>query len=121
MAGAGRLVNVPFDLARLSALRAQAAPVLVDLTAAWCVTCKVNEMGALADPDVLKAFKTTKTTYMVGDWTNQDARISHYLGLYGRSGVPLYVYYGAHNAQPKVLPQLLQAGDVVKVLTEGAK
>ena len=121
VAGSGRLANVAFDLGRLSALRAHDKPVLVDLTAAWCVTCKVNEMGALADPDVLKAFKATGTTYMVGDWTNQDARISHYLSLYGRSGVPLYVYYGAHNAQPQVLPQLLQAGDVVKVLTAGAK
>jgi len=119
-AGAARLANVPFDLARLSELRAQNKPVLVDLTAAWCVTCKVNEMGALADPDVVKAFKDTGTIYMVGDWTNQDARISHYLGLYGRSGVPLYVYYGAQNAKPQVLPQLLQAGDVVKVLAAGA-
>ncbi len=117
VAGAGRLPNVAFDLARLSDLRARNTPVLVDLTAAWCVTCKVNEMGALADPDVIKAFAATHTTYMVGDWTNQDARISHYLSLYGRSGVPLYVYYGANDAQPKVLPQLLQAGDVVKVLT----
>ncbi len=121
VAGAARLPNVPFDLARLSDLRAKNTPVLVDLTAAWCVTCKVNEVGALADPDVLKAFKATHTVYMVGDWTNQDARISHYLSLYGRSGVPLYVYYGAGNAQPKVLPQLLQAGDVVKVLDAGAK
>ncbi len=119
--GAGPLAAVPFDVARLSELRAHNRPVLVDLTAAWCVTCKVNEVGALADPAVLKTFKATGTTYMVGDWTNQDARISHYLSLYGRSGVPLYVYYGAHNAQPLVLPQLLQAGDVVKVLAGGAK
>lgn len=117
VAGAGQLASVPFDLARLSELRAHDRPVLVDLTAAWCVTCKVNEIGALADPRVAKAFKETGTTYMVGDWTNQDARISHYLSLYGRSGVPLYVYYGAHNAEPKVLPQLLQADEVIKVLT----
>ncbi len=117
----GQLKPVAFDVARLSALRAHDTPVLVDLTAAWCVTCKVNEVGALADPDVIKAFKATGTAYMVGDWTNQDARISHYLSLYGRSGVPLYVYYGAHNAEPRVLPQLLHAGEVIKVLNEGAK
>lgn len=120
VAAGGRLPAVPFDLAKLSDLRAKNTPVLVDLTAAWCVTCKVNEIGALADPDVVKAFKATHTAYMVGDWTNQDARISHYLEVYGRSGVPLYVYYGAGNAAPKVLPQLLQAGDVVRVVTAGA-
>ena len=120
VAVAGRLPPIAFDVGKLSQLRAQNTPVLVDLTAAWCVTCKVNEMGALADPDVVKAFKATHTAYMVGDWTNQDARISHYLSLYGRSGVPLYVYYGAGNAAPKVLPQLLQAGDVIRVVTGGA-
>jgi thiol:disulfide interchange protein DsbD len=120
-AEAGRVGSVPFDLARLSELRSQGRPVLVDLTAAWCVTCKVNEFGALADPGVARAFRDTATTYMIGDWTRQDARISHYLSLYGRSGVPLYVYYGAHGAEPKVLPQLLRADEVIKMLRDGAK
>src|SRR6185312_15300079 len=121
VAGAGLLGAVPFDVARLSELRARGTPVLVDLTAAWCVTCKVNEIGALTDPGVVKAFRETGTAYMVGDWTRQDARISHYLALYGRSGVPLYVYYGAHKAAPRVLPQLLRAGEVIQVLRDGAK
>ena len=120
-AKAGHLPIVAFDTDRLAQLRAADTPVLVDLTAAWCVTCKVNEVGALADPATVKAFKDTGTVYMVGDWTNQDARISHYLSLYGRSGVPLYVYYGKGNAAPQVLPQLLQTDAVVKVLEAGAK
>lgn len=121
VAQAGHLPIVAFDPDRLSQLRAANTPVLVDLTAAWCVTCKVNEAGALADPTTIKAFKDTNTVYMVGDWTNQDARISHFLSLYGRSGVPLYVYYGAHNAQPQVLPQFLQTDAVVKALKAGAE
>ncbi len=120
-ARAGHLPIVAFDTDRLAQLRAANTPILVDLTAAWCVTCKVNEVGALADPTTVKAFKDTGTVYMVGDWTNQDARISHYLSLYGRSGVPLYVYYGKGNAAPQVLPQLLQTDAVVKVLEAGAK
>ena len=66
-----------------------------------------------------RALKDTGTVYMVGDWTNQDAEISRYLALYGRSGVPLYVYYGPHKAAPVVLPQILQTGDVVRLLRKG--
>ena len=109
-----------FSVATLATLRSQNTPVLVDMTAAWCVTCKVNERLVMATAPFQKAMKETGTVYMVGDWTNQDAEISHYLTLYGRSGVPLYVYYGRNNAEPKVLPQILNTDAVVKVLRAGA-
>ena len=108
-----------FHVAALADLRGQNTPVLVDLTAAWCVTCKVNERLVMATPAFRKALKDTGTVYMVGDWTNQDSEISHYLTLYGRSGVPLYVYYGRNNAEPKVLPQILNKDAVVKLLESG--
>jgi thiol:disulfide interchange protein len=120
-AGAADVPHTAFSVQRLTELRADGQPVLVDMTAAWCVTCKVNERLVLQTRDVSDALKATKTVYMVGDWTNQDAEISRYLQLYGRSGVPLYVYYGAGNAEPKVLPQMLDKADIVKMLKDGAK
>ncbi|ESQ85972.1 hypothetical protein AEAC466_01960 [Asticcacaulis sp. AC466] len=112
----GLLPHRDFSVQTLTALRASHAPVFVDLTAAWCVTCKVNERLVLTGTEFEKALKDTGTVYMVGDWTNQDAEISQYLGLYGRSGVPLYVYYGPNNAEPVVLPQILNTADVVKLI-----
>lgn len=117
-------VNTPhtaFSVQKLTELRAAGRPVLVDLTAAWCVTCKVNERLVLQTQDVADALKATNTVYMVGDWTNQDAEISRYLQLYGRSGVPLYVYYGGGNGEPKVLPQILDKAAVIRMLKDGAK
>ncbi|UDF03907.1 protein-disulfide reductase DsbD [Asticcacaulis sp. AND118] len=105
-----------FSTARIAELRAQGKPVLVNLTAAWCVTCKVNERLVFETKAFREALKTTGTVYMVGDWTNQDAAISQYLSQNGRSGVPLYVYYGKGNADPVVLGQMLSTKDVVKVL-----
>ncbi|HVZ30274.1 MAG TPA: thioredoxin family protein [Asticcacaulis sp.] len=120
-AGQGLLPHQDFSLQALADTRAQGKPVLVDLTAAWCVTCKVNERLVLSTPQFAEALQQTGTVYMVGDWTNQDPEISRYLSLFGRSGVPLYVYYGPNNAEPVVLPQILNTGDMVKLLTSGKK
>ena len=46
----------PFSEARLAALRAEGAPVFVYFTADWCLTCKVNERGAMASDAVAEAF-----------------------------------------------------------------
>lgn len=91
-------------------------PVFVNMTAAWCITCKVNEQVALATPDIQSLFAEKGIIYFKGDWTNRDDAITDYLARYGRSGVPLYVYYGAADAQtgkrpdPVVLPQILTPG-----------
>ncbi|CAL4866205.1 Thiol:disulfide interchange protein DsbD [Asticcacaulis sp. MM231] len=118
-ASSGLMAHKVFSTEGLAALRAEGKPVFVDLTAAWCVTCKVNERLVLTTPEFEKAVNATGTVYMVGDWTNQDAEIAHYLTLFGRSGVPLYVYYGPNNAEPVVLPQILKTADVVKLVRAG--
>lgn len=93
-------------------------PVFVEMTAAWCITCKVNHKIAIDVPSTKKLFEEMNVNYLVGDWTNQDAEITKYLKSYGRSGVPLYVYYGPKDPtsgarpEPKVLPQVLTPGIV---------
>lgn len=108
-----------FSRQTLELLRNQNRPVLVDMTAAWCVTCKVNERMALSNPKVRDALNKTNTVYLIGDWTRQDAAITEYLSEFGRSGVPLYVYYGSGGTAPVVLPQLLTANDVIAVIESG--
>ena len=101
---------------RPAELQAQGRPVFVDFTAAWCVTCKVNEGGALASPAVKAAFRKTGTVYLRADWTNRNAEIAHALQAQGRAGVPLYLVYSRRGGAPQVLPQLLSEGDVLKAL-----
>jgi thiol:disulfide interchange protein len=109
--------RVPFSQQRLATLRAEGRPVLVDMSAAWCITCKVNETLVLDSPAVRRAFAASHTAYMVGDWTRKNPAISHYLAKFGRSGVPLYVYYAPDQAAPVVLPQLLNSHGLVARLT----
>ncbi|NBX66673.1 MAG: disulfide bond formation protein DsbD [Proteobacteria bacterium] len=104
----------PFDPESFDhALNDTKNPVFVNMTASWCITCLVNEKVALGTPEVKDLFKTQAVTYFKGDWTNKDPSITAYLQGYGRSGVPIYVYYAAPDAatgkrpEPVVLPQIL--------------
>jgi len=113
---------VPFEAwspRRLAELRAQGKPVFVNFTAAWCVTCQVNEQTSLENRDVADAFQRTGTVYLKADWTNRDATIARELAAHGRAGVPLYLYYPAGGGDPQVLPQLLTPGLVVEALESG--
>ncbi len=98
--------HVPYSEAALADLRGENKPVLVDATAAWCITCKINERVALRDRDVEKHFAEKGITLMIADWTMRDDAITAYLASFGRNGVPLYVWY-APGKEGVVLPQVL--------------
>ena len=84
----------------LAALRAEDTPVFVNFTAAWCVTCQVNERLALRHGEVAAALQGTGAVYLMADWTNRDADIAQALAEQGRVGVPLYLVYGAAGGAP---------------------
>jgi len=108
----------PFSQRRLAELRAQGRAVFVNFTAAWCITCKVNETVAFSAPEVKQAFADNRIVYMTADWTNYDPEITAVLRSFGRAGVPLYVFYpgGGANVEPVILPQLLTPGIVAASL-----
>ncbi len=89
--------------------RGQAAghPVFLYFTADWCLTCKVNEAGAIDRDSVRTAFRKAGVVELVGDWTNGDPAITRFLDSRGRAGVPLYLWYEPGKAEPEELPQVL--------------
>lgn len=87
--------QVAYDINTLNQLRAEGKPVFVDMTAAWCITCKVNERNAINTYAVGQAMQEHGVVYMVGDYTNADPAIDAFLKAYGAVGVPLYVMFPA--------------------------
>ena len=101
---------------RVAELRAAGRPVFVNFTAAWCISCKVNEAIALSRPRVADAFARANIAYLKGDWTNRDAAIAAELEAHGRACVPLYLYYPPYADRPQVLPQLLTENLLLKTI-----
>lgn len=106
----------PYSAARLAALRAENRPVFVNATAAWCITCLVNDEVALSRAKVREIFAQRHIVYLVADWTRRDPEVTALLAEHGRSGVPLYLYYAPGAAGPKILPQILTEGEVLAAL-----
>jgi thiol:disulfide interchange protein/DsbC/DsbD-like thiol-disulfide interchange protein len=101
---------------KLASYRAANRPVFVDATAAWCITCLVNEEAVLSQPNIKAAFAAKNVVYMVADWTNQNPEITTLLKENGRSGVPMYLYYAPGAAKPVILPQILTDANVTAAL-----
>jgi len=101
---------------RVAAALRDGRPAFVYFTADWCLTCKVNEAGAINREAVSEAFKSNKVELLAGDWTNGDPVITRFLESRGRAGVPLYLWYEPGGGEPEELPQVLTPG----MLTERA-
>jgi thiol:disulfide interchange protein DsbD len=112
------LAGAPWSPAAVQAALAEGRPVLVNFTADWCVTCKINERGALTSARAAAALRDSRAVYLVADWTRRDDAITAELQRHGRSGVPLYLLYAPGRAEPRILPQLLTEGVVVEALAE---
>src|SRR5229473_56426 len=105
----------PFSPARLAALTAEHRPVFVNMTAAWCLTCLVNEHTTLDSAAVRHAFADRHIVALKGDWTRQNPDITAFLQQFGRSGVPLYLLYD-RAGMPTILPQILTPAEMLAAI-----
>jgi thiol:disulfide interchange protein/DsbC/DsbD-like thiol-disulfide interchange protein len=106
-----------FSLEQLDTELRGDAPVFIDFTADWCLTCKVNEKSVLTDRSVIEKFRTLNITAFKADWTTRNPEITQLLAKFGRSGVPLYVIFPpGRRSSPIVLPEIITTGIVLDAL-----
>lgn len=115
-ADAGKVAWTVFDRAELDRQVAAGKVVLVDVTADWCITCKVNKAAVLDRDPVAARLKDGSVVPMRADWTNPDAAIAAYLASFGRYGIPFNAVYGPKAPAGIALPELLSADEVVDAL-----
>ncbi len=117
---AGTISWVTFDRAEAERLAASGRLVFLDVTADWCVTCKVNERLILGNPQVVAAFRDGQVLAMKADWTNRDDGIARFLAEHGRYGIPFYMLYRPGQS-PHLFGELLSAGEVARVISESSR
>ncbi len=105
-----------FDQTQIDDLLNQNKPVFIDFTAAWCLSCQVNERVVLNTEEVSSKFKELGVTTFKADWTNKDEIITNALAAFGRNSVPLYILYDGENKKPIKLPEILTKSIVLDAL-----
>ncbi len=110
----------PFKLAAIADEVAKGRVVFVDVTADWCLTCKVNKALVLDRGEVAARLASPAVTAMKADWTKPDPRISAYLAGFGRYGIPFDAVYGPGAPAGVVLPEILTETTGLEALSRAA-
>jgi len=100
------------DFGELDGLVRSGRTVFLDVTAAWCVTCKVNKALVINDRAISQRL-LSDVVAVRGDWTKPDPVIAEYLKSYGRYGLPFNVVFGPGAPGGIVLPELLTKNTVL--------
>jgi thiol:disulfide interchange protein len=117
----GALAWRPYSAELLEAQRDSGRIVLLDFTADWCLTCKVNERVAFGSKAVRVAIRDHGVTLLKADWTTRDPAVTRALAAFGRNSVPFVVIYPrARDAAPIILPTLLTSGIVTGAFQRAA-
>jgi thiol:disulfide interchange protein DsbD len=113
------LDRLPWSEAEVARQLAAGRTVFIDFTAAWCLTCQVNERLTLSRPEIQAAFREKNIAFLVADWTSRDPSITTALQKYGREGVPTYVLLRPNpNSPPQLLPELITPSIVLEALSQ---
>lgn len=110
-----------FSPKKLLKSRSQNKSVFIDFTAAWCLTCQVNDRLVFRNKEVVALFKELDIAALKADWTSHDEAITKALAEYGKNSIPLYVLYPAGSDVPVILPELVTAQHVIQQLRKAIK
>lgn len=107
-----------FDKNKISELVKSGKKVFVDVTADWCLTCKVNKFRVLDTKVIESALSKGDVTAMRADWTNRNDNIADYLNKYNRAGIPFNIVYTPSKPNGIILSEILTKNAVLKALAD---
>jgi suppressor for copper-sensitivity B len=110
----------PFDRAAIDKLVGEGRVVFVDVTADWCLTCKVNKQLVIETDPVNARLAAPGVVAMRADWTRPSEAIAAYLRGFGRYGIPFDAVYGPRAPQGLALSEILSSNEVLTALSEAA-
>ncbi len=105
-----------FDNKELQELINRGNTVFVDITADWCITCKVNKLLVLNSKEFKNLMKSNKIILMKGDWTRPNEEINKFLQKENRYGIPFNALYHSSFSNGLVYSEILSLKEIKESL-----
>ena len=86
--------------------------VFIDITADWCVTCKVNKLLVLNSKEFQNIVDNNNLILMRGDWTKPDNAITRFLQESNRYGIPFNALYSLKYPRGYIFSELLSLTEI---------
>jgi len=113
----------PFSRSRLAELRTSGATVLVDFSADWCMTCKLNLATAIETNRVKAAIEANRVVPLLADWTEESPEIKAMLESLKSRSIPVLAVFPANKPNepprdPIVLRDLITESQVLEAIRQ---
>lgn len=116
-AAEGGIAWEPYSEEKLMQYLKTERPVFLDFTAAWCLSCQVNDRTVFQDKRVVERFRELNIVAIKADWTNHDPAITRAVNGYGKNSIPFYVLYPRDKVKEYImLPEIITPGIVLNAL-----
>lgn len=111
----------PFSRARLAELKARGSTVMVDFSADWCLTCKLNLATAIETEKVKAKIDANRVVPLLADWTEESEEIKSMLESLQSKSIPVLAIFPASAAgekakEPIILRDLISESQLLDAL-----
>ena len=92
--------------------------IFVDVTAKWCITCKINKKLVLEDKEIIELFDKNEVKKLRADWTDRDSQILEYISSYNKYGIPFNILYSKKDPKGIIFHEILSKKSIKKAINK---
>ena len=110
-----------FDQKLINKYLEEGKTILIDITADWCITCKVNKALVLNNDKITNKIKSGEIIAMRGDMTKPNQKLLDFMAYYNRYAIPFNIVYGVNAKNGILTPELLTVTTLLNIIEQASK
>ncbi len=114
----GPSIWINFDERMIHQFVMQGKVVVIDVTADWCITCKVNKLIVLNNKEIIEKLNGDNIVTMRADITKPDAEVMTFLHKHNRFAIPFNAVYGPNAKSGLLTSEFLTKKELLELIDQ---